>query len=82
MKIRMTKSYRVYEVYDTMEINKEDYPELEGLSDEEALSYLEENMYDFEINGGHEGSLVNEFEFGQEVIEDEHSDEDYELFLV
>ncbi len=50
--------------------------------DEEALSYLEENMYDFEINGGHEGSLVNEFEFGQEVIEDEHSDEDYELFLV
>lgn len=82
MKIRMTKSYRVYEVYDTMEINKEDYPELEGMSDEEALSYLEENMYDFEINGGHEGSLVNEFEFGQEVIEDEHSDEDYELFLV
>ncbi len=82
MKIRMTKSYRVYEVYDSMEINKEDYPELEGMSDEEALSYLEENMYDFEINGGHEGSLVNEFEFGQEVIEDEHSDEDYELFLV
>ena len=82
MKIRMTKSYRVYEVYDTMEINKEDYPELEGMSDEEALSYLEENMYDFEINGGHEGSLINEFEFGQEVIEDEHSDEDYELFLV
>ena len=82
MKIRLTKSYRVYEVYDTMEINKEDYPELEGMSDEEALSYLEENMYDFEINGGHEGSLVNEFEFGQEVIEDEHSDEDYELFLV
>ena len=82
MKIRMTKSYRVYEVYDTMEINKEDYPELEGMSDEEALSYLEENMYDFEINGGHEGSLVNEFEIGQEVIEDEHSDEDYELFLV
>lgn len=78
----MTKSYRVYEVYDSMEINKEDYPELEGMSDEEALSYLEENMYDFEINGGHEGSLVNEFEFGQEVIEDEHSDEDYELFLV
>jgi hypothetical protein len=82
MKIRMTKSYRVYEVYDTMEINKEDYPELEGMSDEEALSYLEENMYDFEINGGHEGSLVNEFEFGQEVIKDEHLDEDYELFLV
>ena len=28
MKIRMSKTYVVYELYDTIEINKEDYPEL------------------------------------------------------
>lgn len=78
----MTKSYRVYELYDTMEINKEDYPEFEGMSDQEVLTYLEENMYDFEINGGNEGSLVSEFEFGQEIIKDDFFDEEYELYLI
>ena len=34
MKIRMSKTYMTYELYDTIEINKEDYPELEGLTDE------------------------------------------------
>jgi hypothetical protein len=82
MKIRMTKSYRVYEVYDTIEINKEDYPELEGMTDEEALEYLNENMYEFEIKDGYEGSLVDEFEFNKDIIKDDLFDEDYDLFLV
>lgn len=82
MKIRMTKNYRVYEVYDTIEINKEDYPELEGLSDEEALEYLQENLHEFEIKGGYEGSLSNEFEFGKDVIKDDQYDDEYELHLI
>ena len=49
MKLRMVKTYKVYELYDTIEINKEDYPELQGLSDEEAISYLDEHMYEFEV---------------------------------
>jgi hypothetical protein len=82
MKLRMVKTYRVYQLYDTMEINKEDYPELQGMSDEEAISYLDENMYEFEIKGSQEGSLANEFEFNQEMIEDEIFDEEYELKLI
>lgn len=82
MKIRMTKSYRVYEVYDTIEINKEDYPELEDMSDEEALEYLQENLHEFEIKGGYEGSLSNEFEFGKDVIKDDQYDDEYELHLI
>jgi hypothetical protein len=82
MKLRMVKTYSVYQLYDTMEINKEDYPELQGMSDEEAISYLDENMYEFEIKGSHEGSLVNEFEFNQEMLEDEIFDEEYELKLI
>jgi hypothetical protein len=82
MKIRMKKSYRVYEVYDTIEINKEDYPELEGMTDEEALEYLNENMYEFEIKDSYEGSLANEFEFNKDIIKDDLFDEDCDLFLV
>lgn len=82
MKLRMVKTYRVYQLYDTMEINKEDYPELQGMSDEEAISYLDEHMYEFEIKGSQEGSLVNEFEFNQEMLEDDIWDEEYELKLI
>ena len=82
MKIRMSKSYTVYELYDEMEINKEDYPELEGMTDQEVLEYLKENMHEFEIKDGNEGSLSNEFEFGQEIIKDKQYDEEYELYLV
>lgn len=78
----MSKSYRVYEVYDTIEINKEDYPELEGMSDEEAFEYLKENMYDFEIKDSYEGSLVNEFEFNTDILKDDHFDEEHELHLI
>jgi len=82
MKVRMSKSYTVYELYNEIEINKEDYPELEGMSDEEALDYLKENMHEFEIKDGQEGSLSNEFEFGSDIIKDKQYDEEYELYLV
>jgi len=82
MKIRMTKSYTTYEVYDTIEINKEDYPELEGMTDQEALEYLNENMHEMEMVGGYESCLSDEFEFGKEVIKEKTSEEEYELMLV
>lgn len=82
MKIRMSKSYRVYEVYDEIEINKEDYSELEGMSDQEALEYLNENLHEFEIKDGYEGSLANEFEFGKDIIKDDQYDDEYELYLI
>lgn len=82
MKIRMSKTYRVYELYDTIEINKEDYPELEGMSDEDALEYLSENMYEFELKDSSEGGLVSEFEFNTEMLKDDHFDEEHELHLI
>lgn len=82
MKIRMTKSYMVYEVYDTIEINKEDYPELEGLTDEEAVAYLDENMWDFELEGGEEDSLASEFEFTKDIVKDKYLNEEYTLILL
>lgn len=82
MKIRMSKTYRVYELYDTIEINKEDYAELKDLTDEEALEYLQENIYDFEPKDSYEGSLAAEFEFNTDVLKDDQFDEEYELHLI
>ena len=82
MKIRMSKTYVVYELYDTIEINKEDYPELIDLTDEEALEYLKDNLFDFEIDGGDEEYLGNEFEFNRDIIKDKQTNEEYNLILV
>lgn len=82
MKLRMSKSYRVYEVYGDIEINKDDYPELEGMSDEEVFDYLQDNLHEFEIKDGYEGSLANEFEFGADIIKDKTYDDEYELHLI
>ena len=82
MKIRMSKTYTVYELYDTIEINKEDYPELIDLTDEEALEYLKDNLFDFEINGCDEEYLGNEFEFNKDIIKDKQTNEEYNLILI
>ena len=78
----MSKSYSVYEVYDTIEINKEDYPELEGMTDEEVVAYLDENKWEFPIEGGSEDSLGSEFEFNRDIIKDKYMNEEYSLHLV
>jgi hypothetical protein len=81
MKIRMTRSYEMWESYEPIEINPEDYPELEGMTNEEIIDYLNENMYEFEIKDGSEGSLVDEIQFGQEIIKDKMGDETFTLYL-
>jgi hypothetical protein len=82
MKIRMSKTYTVYELYDTIEINKEDYPELIDLTDEEAFEYLKDNLFDFEIDGSDEEYLGNEFEFNRDIIKDKQTNEEYNLILI
>lgn len=82
MKIRMAKSYTVYEVYDTIEINKEDYPELEGLTDDEVVAYLDENMWDFALEGSDEDCLASEFEFNRDIIKEKYTNEEHTLILL
>ena len=82
MKIRMSKTYMTYELYDTIEINKEDYPELEGLTDEEALQYLDDNKWDFQLKDAGEESLGGEFEFNRDIVKDKFTQEEYTLHLL
>jgi hypothetical protein len=81
MKIRMTRSYEMWESYEPIEINPEDYPELEGMSEEEVLDYLNENMYEFELKDGSEGNLADEIMFNKEIIKDKMGDETFTLYL-
>ena len=82
MKLRMSKSYITYELYDTIEINKEDYPDLEGLTDDQAVEYLQENMWEFPIEGGSEETLGGEFEFNRDIVKDKFTQEEYTIILL
>ena len=77
----MTRSYHVWEAYDAIEINPEDYPELEGMTEEEVVSYLNDNIYDFELKNSSESTLIDEFMFNGNIIKDNEVDEEYEIFL-
>lgn len=81
MKIRLAKSYSVYEVYGTIELNPEDYTELQGLSEEEVIQYLNENMYDFTLNNSQE-VLVDQFRFEMDLIRDKNYNEEEEIVMV
>lgn len=79
MKIVLEKSYRVYEVYGTMDINPDDYPQLNGLTEDEIVEYINEHKYEFNTYEGHEDNIVDEFVFNVELIKDKHLDEEYTI---
>ena len=78
----MSKTYMTYELYDTIEINKEDYPELKDLTDEDTLKYLEENMWEFQLNESDEDDLASEFQYNRDLIKDKNLNEEYALHLI
>ena len=79
MKIYMTKTYSVFESYGPIEVNMEDYPELEGKTDEEILEYFNSIMYEENIKGGGESTLADEFQFNTEMIKQKYSNEEEEI---
>jgi hypothetical protein len=76
MKIRMTRSYTVFESYEPIEINPEDYPEFEGKTEDEILEYINDNAYDFKVKGGGEENIVDEIIFGNDIIKDSEYNEE------
>jgi hypothetical protein len=77
----MTKTYSVFESYGPIEVNLEDYPELEGKSEEEILEYFNEIMYEDTVKGGSESTLVDEFQFNTEMIKQKYTDEEEEIVI-
>lgn len=79
MKIYMTKTYSVFESYGPIEINLDDYPNLQGKSEEEILEHFNQIMYEETIEGGSESNLVDEFTFNTEMIKQKYSNEEEEI---
>ena len=79
MKIYLTKTYSVFESYGPIELNLEDYPELEGKSEEEIIQHFNEIMYEENIKDSSEDTLVNEFQFNTEMIKQKYTDEEEEI---
>jgi hypothetical protein len=79
MKLYMTKTYSVYESYGPIEINLEDYPELEGKTEQEIVQHFNEIMYDDNIKGGSEDTLADEFQYNTDMIKQKHSNEEEEI---
>ena len=46
IEVRMTESYSTWVVHESMEINVADYPELEGMTDDEMSDYILSNASD------------------------------------
>ena len=81
MKIRLTRSYTTYEVYDDLEIDPNDFPELEGMTEEEMLDYINENMYEMSMPNGFEETIHDEANFNRDIIRDKIYDEE-EKFVI
>lgn len=77
IKIYQTESYTTYIVREGITIDLDDYPELEGMTNEEIVDYLEENSSDMKPqNDEFYDSLSDEF-FDKDIIRDKISGEDY-----
>ena len=46
IEVRMTESYSTWVVHESMEINVADYPELEGMTEDEMTDYILANASD------------------------------------
>lgn len=79
MKLYMTRTYEVYESYGPIEINLEDYPELEGKTDQEILEHFNNIMYEENVKGGTEDTLSDEFQFNTEMIKQKYTNEEDEI---
>lgn len=81
MEIYLKRTYEVFESYGPIEINVEEHPELEGKTDEEIISYLNEIMYEENIEGMSEGTLHDEFLFNTDIIKEKVMNEECEISL-
>jgi hypothetical protein len=81
MKIIMWKSFKSSVAYGYVDLNKSDYPELQNLSDEEAVAYLNENIRDFELQGFDYSDIPSQLEFEGDELKSKITDEEYQIQL-
>ena len=81
IEVRMTESYSTWVVRESLEINVENYPELEGMTEEEMTDYIMSNASDMKpTNDDYYESLYEEL-LGMDVTREKITGEDSEIIV-
>jgi hypothetical protein len=81
IEVRVTESYSTWVVRESIEINVADYPELEGMTEEEMTDYITSNASDMKAsNEEYYDSLYEEL-LQMDVVRDKISGEDSEIVI-
>ena len=79
IEVRMTESYSTWVVHESVEITVADYPELEGMTEEEMKDYIMSNASDMKpTNDEWYSDLYDELNQA-DVIREKITDEDSEI---
>jgi hypothetical protein len=78
--VRITESYSTWIVRDNITIDTSNYPELEGMSEEEAQDYIQSNASEMSApEGYYYCDNLYEALMEQDVVRDKISNEDTEI---
>ena len=79
IEVRMTESYSTWVVHESVELNVADYPELEGMTEEEMKDYIMSNASDMKpTNDEWYSDLYDELNQA-DVVREKITDEDSEI---
>jgi hypothetical protein len=73
-----TEGYSTYIVREAIEINIEDYPELDGMSRAEAIDYIESNAWEMKPTNDDYDSLAEELN-DKDIIREKLNNESQEI---
>jgi hypothetical protein len=77
IKIYQTEGYKTYIVREPITIDLDEYPELEGLSNEEIVTYLEDNSPDMKPQNSDDYDSLSDELIEQEIIKDKVYGDEY-----
>jgi hypothetical protein len=81
IEVRMTESYSTWVVRESLEINVENYPELEGMTEEEMTDYIMSNASDMKpTNDDYYSDLYEEL-MAMDVVRDKITGEESEIVV-
>lgn len=78
--VQATESFCTYIVRDELTINTEDYPQLEGMSEEEAKDFIKWNASDLYKKGDDSYSLWDEL-LDQDIVKNKITGDETEVLV-
>ena len=82
MRIALTKSIKTYIVYGYKEFNPIDYPQFNGLTENEIIQYINENSDEFNLNDSDEENIISDLEYNCDIVQDDECGEEIEIIRI